>query len=321
MATKHVVGFSGGIDSQACAGWVLDRYPKEDVLIVNSDAGGNEHPLTTEHVEWYSACIHPVEIVSAVVSDLGGRGKDHPARVEAGEDARLTFDLMAKIRGIFPAIRMQFCTEVLKLAPQKRLIEDLHHAGHEVIRYAGVRADESARRAKLTEREWDKYYDCELVRPLLSWSKKECFEFVKARGEEINPLYKLGFARVGCAPCVNANKEDILAWATRFPEMIDKVRAWEKSVGRTFFRPIVPRPEYVRAYREWAAEWLVSKGTKKHLNVLKPNAPPPPEPPINWIDDVVRWAKTIRGGKQLALPIAEAEAESGSCSSKYGLCE
>lgn len=49
--TKHVVGFSGGIDSQACAGWVLDHFPHEDVILMNSDAGGNEHPLTTEHIE------------------------------------------------------------------------------------------------------------------------------------------------------------------------------------------------------------------------------------------------------------------------------
>lgn len=47
---KHIVGFSGGIDSQACARWVLNHFPPEDVLLLNSDAGGNEHPLTTEFV-------------------------------------------------------------------------------------------------------------------------------------------------------------------------------------------------------------------------------------------------------------------------------
>lgn len=40
--TKHIVGFSGGIDSQACARWVLNRYPKEDVILLNFDAGGND---------------------------------------------------------------------------------------------------------------------------------------------------------------------------------------------------------------------------------------------------------------------------------------
>lgn len=52
---KHIVGFSGGIDSQACARWVLNRYPAGEVILLNSDAGGNEHPLTTEFIAWYSA--------------------------------------------------------------------------------------------------------------------------------------------------------------------------------------------------------------------------------------------------------------------------
>jgi len=39
MSTKHVVGFSGGIDSQACAGWVLERFPKDDVIRTNSGVG------------------------------------------------------------------------------------------------------------------------------------------------------------------------------------------------------------------------------------------------------------------------------------------
>jgi hypothetical protein len=30
---KHIVGFSGGVDSQACARWVLNRYPKEDDIL------------------------------------------------------------------------------------------------------------------------------------------------------------------------------------------------------------------------------------------------------------------------------------------------
>ena len=31
-STKHIVGFSGGIDSQACALWVRNRFPREDVI-------------------------------------------------------------------------------------------------------------------------------------------------------------------------------------------------------------------------------------------------------------------------------------------------
>jgi hypothetical protein len=66
---------------------------------------------------------------------------------------------------------------------------------------------------------------------------------------------------------------------------IDKLRGWEQKVGRTFFAPCVPGMD------------------------------------INFVDDVVRWARTERGGKQFSLPFVEADADKGSCVSKYNLCE
>lgn len=284
MSTKHVVGFSGGIDSQACAGWVLDRFPKEDVILLNSDAGGNEHPLTAEHVAWYSGAVHPVVVVHAVVADMDGRERAEIERRGLKPDDPLTFDLLASLKQCWPSGTQQFCTTHLKLEPQRRWLRE-HLPDVEIVRYSGVRRDESKRRKDTPERGWDGYFDCELVCPLVDWTKERCFDFCAGRGERINPLYTMGFARVGCAPCVNSNKDDIREWAARFPEMIDKVRAWEKRVNRPFFR----------------------KDKKTD--------------PDMWIDEQVEWSKTTRGGKQYALPFVEMEAERGSCSSKYGLCE
>ena len=70
---KHIVGFSGGIDSQACARWVLNRYPAEDVILMNSNAGGNEHPMTDAFVDTYSRVIHPVVCVTAIHADIWER--------------------------------------------------------------------------------------------------------------------------------------------------------------------------------------------------------------------------------------------------------
>lgn len=288
--TKHIVGFSGGIDSQACAGWVLDRFPKDDVILLNSQAGRNEHPLTVEHIKWYSENVHPVIEVVPRIKDLGTRGtmpgKTKDRRDEYDDEMEMDFATMAYIKGRFPSRKAQFCTEHLKIAPQKRWTdENLQDVDFE--RYAGVRRDESEARKDTPDWKWSAYFDCNLHYPIAKWTKAQCFEFVKKRGEKINPLYLMGFGRVGCAPCINSGKDDILAWVTRFPEMIDKVRWWEARNGKTFFAPMVPGKE------------------------------------INWVDEVVEWSKTTRGGKQysLAVLVAESEAASGSCSSKYGLCE
>lgn len=288
MTHKIVVGLSGGIDSQACLLWCRKRFPPEDIIALNSDAGGNEHPLTTEYLRLYSETVFPVVTVSAIIADLGSRGtkdgKTRDRRQEFADTDPLTFDILAYVNGRFPSRKAQFCTEHLKLAPQERwLDENLIANGIGYDRYIGVRADESQDRAKLPEKQWDEYFDTYLYRPLLKWKKQQCFDFVLEAGEPINPLYTMGFNRVGCAPCINSSKDNVLNWTCRFPEMIDKVRAWENRVGRTFFAPCVPGLT------------------------------------INWIDEVVAWSKTTHGGKQLALPLVEADKD--SCVSKYGLCE
>lgn len=298
---KHIVGLSGGIDSQACARWCIEQFGPDSVILVNSDAGGNEHPLTTEHLNWYHTNVHSVVFLSPIISDLGDVGTRDGAtgerRREFGETDPLSFDRLAYVKGRFPSRKAQFCTEYLKLAPQKRWLQEnldgLLSNGY--ARYTGVRADESNDRAKLPPQQWDDYFDCELYRPLLSWTKEQCFDYCKSFGERINPLYSLGFSRVGCAPCINSSKEDIREWAARFPAMIDKVRAWEQSVGRTFFRPMIPDRMHRKALKAWVRDWVVKDGSKAK-RVVREGAPPPPEPKLNWIDDVVRWSRTSRGG-------------------------
>jgi 3'-phosphoadenosine 5'-phosphosulfate sulfotransferase (PAPS reductase)/FAD synthetase len=280
-AVKHLVGFSGGIDSQACARWVLNRFPAEDVILLNSDAGGNEHPITTEFVRWYSANIHPVIEISPEVQDMAGRSPGKIAELGLQPTDPMDFGTMAQIKGRFPASRSQFCTHHLKLEPQKRWIET-HMPDAEIIRYSGVRRDESRRRSNQPLESWDEFYDCTLLCPIADWTKTMCFDYAKAHDGKYNELYTLGFNRVGCAPCINSGKDDILAWATRFPEMIDKVRRWEQQVGRTFFPPMVPGMQ------------------------------------INFVDDVVQWAHTVHGGKQMGLHVL---VERPACESRYGLCE
>lgn len=289
---KHIVGFSGGIDSQATADWLLERVPASDVILVNSDAGGNEDPITSEFVDWYSKNVHPVVLVNPTCADLAGQRSDYYLRKAVARgltpESPLTFDLLASLKGLFPSRTRQFCTEFLKLRPQRRWQVEAFglggiYEGEDFERYAGVRSDESQDRAKMEPRAWDDFFDCFLNLPLFTWKKKECFDFVIERGERFNDLYTLGFSRVGCAPCVNSNKDDILAWLQRRPEMIEKVRQYEKRVGRTYFAPIVP-------------------GLK-----------------INWIDDVIRWAQTSRGGRQANM--FRVLNDRPNCESKYGLCE
>jgi 3'-phosphoadenosine 5'-phosphosulfate sulfotransferase (PAPS reductase)/FAD synthetase len=281
---KHIVGFSGGIDSQATARWVLNRYPHDDVILLNSDTGGNEHPITTEFIETYSRKVFPVTVVTPLVKDLGTRcmaGEGGERRAKYSEDDVLSFDVLAEIKGMFPSRRFQFCTEHLKLKPSHRWIrENVIDKGESFVRYAGIRREESIKRRDKPAEAWDDYFGCILYHPIIDWTKQMCFDYAKYHNEPVNPLYTMGFGRVGCAPCINSNKHDILNWSQRFPEMIDKVRVWEKKTGLSFFR----KPFEDGRYR--------------------------------FVDDMVDWAETARGGHQLAILW-----EPAACDSEYGLCE
>lgn len=287
---KHVVGFSGGVDSQMCSLWVRRKHPPEDVILLNSQAGRNEHPITVAFVNWYSANIFPVIETIPLIKDVGNlgtkSGQNRDRRQEFDDNDEMTFADLAYLKGRFPSSQAQFCTKHLKIDPQVRWCEEnLTAKGIEFQRYVGVRCDESEKRKDTPESKWDETFNCIVHYPIRCWTKLECFAVLKSAGEEVNPLYKLGFGRVGCAPCINSGKDDIREWAARFPEMIDKVREWEKYVGRTFFAPCVPGME------------------------------------INWVDDVVAWSKTARGGKQPLFAFVENDAADGTCSSRYNLCE
>ena len=286
VETAHIVGFSGGIDSQAVARWVINRFngqPGCKVILMNSNAGGNEHPMTDEFIQQYSQRVFPVECVNAIVGDMGGRAKKKREQLGWDDDMPMDFADMAILKGRFPSSQAQFCTEHLKLQPQRRWCMENIPISVERIRYTGIRHDESRRRVNRPYKMWDDFFDCELVNPIADWTKKMCFDYCEGHDGFYNPLYKLGFNRVGCAPCINSGKDDVLLWHDRFPEMIDKVREWEKRVGRAFFAPMVPGME------------------------------------INWVDDVVEWAKTARGGTQ--FDIFRSSGNRPSCESKYGLCD
>jgi 3'-phosphoadenosine 5'-phosphosulfate sulfotransferase (PAPS reductase)/FAD synthetase len=338
---KHVVGFSGGIDSQATALWVRERFPAEDIILTNADPGGNESPITSDFLAHYSENVFPVTMIHPIVQDLFGRAPGAVAEAGLKPTDPLTFELLASLKGIFPSTKVRFCTTHLKLEPMRRWcwengakglneprrridieahkIEWYRPYGEDPIenegvlsdgyqRYSGVRRDESDSRSEVDESEFDDYFLCQLNRPLATWTKQQCFDYVIDHGEAFNSLYLMGFERVGCMLCINAKKRDILLTSAHFPDIIVKIRRWESSVGRTFFPPMIPTGKKfvpIEGEDPKLAKKRKRSESRRH----------------GFIDEVIEWAKTTHGGKQYSLPLLAADAASGMCMSKYGLCE
>src|SRR5690606_5603846 len=193
--------------------------------------------------------------------------------------------------GRFPSTMARFCTQFLKIIPtMEQVYMPLLEEGHKVISWQGVRAAESLARSKLTERE-ELPEGYEIYRPLLTWSARDVFDLHRKHGIEPNPLYKLGMGRVGCMPCINANKEELYEIQRRVPDQVQRIYEWEQLVSKV-------------AKRQRATFFPDREGSG-----------------MSDIHEWVEWSKSAYGGKQDDLVKTIEQEDFPQSSSVYGLCE
>ncbi len=209
---KTLLSFSGGKDSTALLLYAKEQGVLELADVVYCDTGW-ENPITYEYIQYVGDALG--KQIITLQPELG-------------------FVEMAKKKKRFPSSQARFCTEELKLKPMKKYIEQFLP---DCEIWVGVRAEESQSRAKLPERAFADYYDCDMYRPILKWSWQEVFDIMKRHGIEPNPLYKNGMKRVGCFPCIMAGHDELRNMFERYPESLQRLQDAENEVGRSFFSP------------------------------------------------------------------------------------
>jgi 3'-phosphoadenosine 5'-phosphosulfate sulfotransferase (PAPS reductase)/FAD synthetase len=267
----YVLSISGGKDSAAMWAWAK-RTGLEPRRAVCCDTG-------------WEAEISGSASWSTYVQELA-RAIGEPLTIVAAERP---FEERVVAHNTFPGRvnRRRWCTTELKLEPFREELRRIREeADDEVTVVVGVRAEESAERARMPEREWSDFYDCEVWRPLLSWTLEQVMAEHHEGQIPINPLYRLGAERVGCWPCIKASKREIRLVSEIDPGRIDRIRRIEEATGNRMF----------------CLERSRAGGTPRQML---------PKP----IDEVVAWSKTKRGGFQLAVV-----AEPSGCA-RWGLCE
>ena len=211
---SNCISVSGGKDSTALILWAIENL--DDIRPVFADTG-NEHEITLEYVD-YLERVTGIKIARV-------RGK-------------LLFPELCLKRKIFPGKMRRFCTAELKMRPVRGYLKTLPELTTMVI---GVRRDESRARTCVPDWDWSDFYRTDVWRPIADWTVEQVFEMHRRHGVEPNPLYKMGFSRVGCFPCIYERKANVQKIAKFFPEHIEKVRKWENQMplvaGRksTFF--------------------------------------------------------------------------------------
>ncbi len=104
-----------------------------------------------------------------------------------------------------------------------RKIEPLNRALKGVEAWiSGIRKDQTVSRFYTKLVEWDETHNMIKVNPLLEWTEKQVWEYIKKNDVPYNILHDKGYSSIGCQPCTRAIKpgEDFRAgrWWWEEPE-------------------------------------------------------------------------------------------------------
>lgn len=323
MTVMHVASVSTGKDSAATAILALETIPRDQLRFISCDTG-NEHENFLPYLAYMERHLGiKIDILRANFDrEIAGKAEYvrnvYPTKLpKEGFSAEETAEIIERClralvptgnpfldlciwKGRFPSRRAQFCTEHLKTIPAVEYQMGLIEAGlcEAVWSWQGVRIDESeARRTRLQgtgacvvhfQEQGGGIYN---YRPILRWTAADAFEAHRIAGLEPNDLYRQGMTRVGCMPCINAGKDEILEISKRFPHHIDRIEMWEAQAAL--------------ASKRSEASFFPDPHRDAHLDK-------------RGIRKVVEWSKTARGGKNIDwIRLEPAKA----CESAYGLCE
>ena len=312
----HCVSISGGKDSAATAILALETQPHDSLRFVFADTG-NEHESTYEYIGYMGEHLGiQIDTIKAdftadierkrkyIVEKWRGKGvsdADCDLAAAALQPTGNPYLDLCMMKGRFPSTMAAFCTQELKVLPlmeyQLGFIERAE--ADAVWSWQGVRLDESQSRMRRLQGTGACVKSFEVVgggvfnhRPILRWKAADVFEAADLYGLKPNPLYKQAMTRVGCMPCINAGKDEVLEISKRFPEHIARIAEWERLVALTSKR--------------MEASFFPDPTRDAHLDK-------------RGIYKVVEWSKTQRGGR--LTDWIRATEEPKACESAYGLCE
>ena len=318
MTCRHVVSVSGGKDSAATLLLALERFGRETVVPIFCDTG-NEHEACYEYLDYLEKTlgVKITRLRASFDAEIAAKRRFIASDQRTGRDAqgrRLRWSNKSKRRalaalhptgnpfldlcmwkGRFPSRKAQFCTQELKTNLAVEFQLSLIDAGYTVVSWQGIRRDESLNRrgAKRFEAIGGGLF---IYRPIVEWTAADVFAFAADRGIRPNPLYLQDMTRVGCMPCINVAKPELLAISRRFPMHLGRIADWERIVSDCSKRGF--------------STFMVDSHSARDRRVIFDE--------LN-IGTRIRWAQTSRGGRQFDLLAGIQSAV--ECSSSYGLCE
>lgn len=224
--TLWVINHSGGKDSQAAMIHALTLVPREHTIVVHASLGEFEWQGALEHAQKQAQDAGVPFIVARAAKTFGDMVESRFAKRPEVPS--------------FPSSATRQCTSDLKRGPIEREIRAYakEHGYTSIVSIAGIRAQESAARAKqlpwkrndsqsIAGREWWSW--C----PIFAWTVEQVLQSIKDAGQELHWAYKAGNERLSCVFCIMGSKRDLINGAKHNPELYAKLVALEEKTGYT----------------------------------------------------------------------------------------
>lgn len=110
----------------------------------------------------------------------------------------------------------KLCCNIRKIEPLNRAFDGLK------VWICGLRKEQAVTRKDMQMIEWDDTNNMLKINPLINWSEKELWDFIRKNAVPYNKLHDNNFPSIGCQPCTRAisDGEDVRAgrWWWENPE-------------------------------------------------------------------------------------------------------
>lgn len=214
---KVVVGFSGGVTSAWCAGWALQNFPREEVVLLWHDTKEEDEDTYRFKDQMAAALGMPITERS------DGRSVTEVAR----DEGKLPNDMSA------------FCSRILKQEQGNKYICDLQQEGYdEIIRVIGYSAMEPSRVQFATALGWKQSsFFCNVYPrfPLIETktTKQQCWDWCNCTMGVTPPRMYEWSDHANCPGCFRGGKDYWLAVKRNMPEVFERRKALEEEFGFT----------------------------------------------------------------------------------------
>jgi phosphoadenosine phosphosulfate reductase len=92
----------------------------------------------------------------------------------------------------------KLCCHIRKIEPSKRALKGME------VWITGIRKDQTLSRFYNRYVEWDEANHIIKINPLLTWTEKQVWDYIKSFHVPYNELHDKGFPSIGCMPCTRA---------------------------------------------------------------------------------------------------------------------